>query len=423
MSEPDMLTPNGDRLQSRVDHLATIVDAALPPFTRRAFSETHLAGRRWLADQFSQAGLTVSTDAGGNLIGRRESAAGAASAIAMGSHSDTVIGGGRFDGIAGVLTALEVAQTLGEGGKRLHHTLEVIDFLCEEPSDYGASCIGSRALAGNLSQEMLSQEDSRGETLREAILRTGGDPDQLGAGPLRGKGEIAAFLELHIEQGPVLEERAFPLGVVTGIVCIHRHRLIVTGQADHAGTTPMSMRRDALVGAAGIIGRVNALARERAERDGLVATVGRAAISPNMQNVVPAEVSLIVEARSLKPDRVEAFFAAVIRESKTELEREGLQLQAVCESEAAPAQCDPRVRGVIRAAAEARGHRFLEMQSGAGHDTMQMALHWPAGMIFVPSQNGRSHAAQEYTSPDALAIGAEVMLETVIQLDRTLSQG
>lgn len=422
MSEPGALNPNGERLQSHLDHLATIVDPELPPYTRRAFSETHLAGRRWLAERFSRAGLAVNTDAGGNLIGRREGRATGAPAIAIGSHSDTVIGGGRFDGIAGVLTALEVAQTLEESGTRLHHPLEVIDFLCEEPSDYGASLIGSRALAGNLPPEMLAQKNSAGETLRAAIARSGGDPERLGGGPLRGKGDFAAFLELHIEQGPVLEQRGIPLGVVTGIVSIHRWRLTVIGQADHAGTTPMHMRRDALVGAAWIIRRVNELARQRAEADGLVATVGRAEISPNMQNVVPAQVALVVEARSLEPGRVRDFLETVIRESTAELKREGLELRAVREGEAAPAQCDPAVRAAIRAAAEARGHEYLEMQSGAGHDAMQMALHWPVGMIFIPSQGGRSHAAQEYSSPEALTIGAEAMLETVLQLDGRLSQ-
>ncbi len=423
MSATDILTPNRERLQSRVDHLATVVDPELPPYTRRAFSDAYLAGRRWLADQFVQANLTVRTDAGGNLIGRREGTVSGSPAIALGSHTDTVIGGGRFDGIAGVLTALEVAQTLTEAKLGLRHSLEVIDFLCEEPSDYGASCIGSRALAGTLSQEMLAQANPQGETLDQAIRRIGGDPDQLVGRPLRNKGEIAAFLELHIEQGPVLEEQGMPLGVVTGIVCIRRHRIIVTGQADHAGTTPMSMRRDALVGAAAVIRCVNRLARQRAEREGLVATIGRAIIVPNMQNVVPAEVTLVVEARSLDPDNISAFFEAVIRESEAELQPEGISLNSVLESYAAPAQCDPVVREAIRTAAQTRGFEFLELQSGAGHDAMQMALHWPMGMIFIPSHNGRSHTAKEYTSPTQLGVGAEVMLETVLQLDKVLPLG
>ncbi|MCA3822802.1 MAG: hydantoinase/carbamoylase family amidase, partial [Burkholderia sp.] len=233
---------NAERLNARVEQLARFTRPDVP-WTRRAFSPLFTEARAWLAAQFAEAGLAVSMDAGGNLIGRREGSGRCTKPLVTGSHCDTVVGGGRFDGIIGVLAGIEVAHTLNEQGVVLDHPFEVIDFLSEEPSDYGISCVGSRALSGVLDAGMLRATNAEGETVDEALRRIGGNPDALHE-PLRAPGSTAAFVELHIEQGPVLETRGLPIGVVTNIVGIRRVLITVTGQPDHAGTTPMDIRRD-----------------------------------------------------------------------------------------------------------------------------------------------------------------------------------
>jgi len=416
------LQPNAERIGARIDALAGITDPKLPPYTRRAFTDSFEAARGWLAHELRRAGLMPAVDAGGNLSGRREGTEPGAPALLVGSHIDTVMGGGRFDGVAGVVAGLEVAQVLAEAGRALRHPLEVVDFLSEEASDYGASCIGSRALGGTLSADMLASANPAGETLAEGIRRMGGDPARLGQGPLRGPGDIGAYLELHIEQGPRLEREGRPIGVVSGIVAIRRYLVTVTGQADHAGTTPMPQRRDALVGAAELVRRAHALALAEWERVGLVATVGRLEVFPNSPNVVPAEVRFTLEARNLDPGRVTAFFDRLLGEGGEVLAAAGLRVDTRLLSDAAPAPCSPLVMDAFRRACAARGHEFLELQSGAGHDGMQLAPHWPFGMIFVPSRQGRSHASEEFTTVEQLAVGTEVLLEAVLLLDEELGK-
>ena len=227
---------NAERLWSRVETLSRYT---LPgqPWTRRAFSPLFDEARAWLRQEFQAAGLATRLDAGGNLVGARAGSDPARKPIVTGSHCDTVLSGGRYDGIIGVLAGIEVAHTLHEHGVALKHPFEVIDFLSEEPSDYGISCVGSRALSGKLDAAMLAARNPEGETLAQAIARVGGDPAALTA-PLRPAGGTAAFVELHIEQGPVLEARGLPIGVVTNIVGIRRVQITVEGQPDHAGTTP-----------------------------------------------------------------------------------------------------------------------------------------------------------------------------------------
>jgi N-carbamoyl-L-amino-acid hydrolase len=410
---------NPERVLGRMERLATFTEVDRP-YTRRAFTPLYAGAREWLEGELRQAGLAPRIDAGGNLVGRRDGTAAGAPALMLGSHIDTVIGGGRYDGMAGVVAALEVAQALAEDGDTLRHPLAVVDFLSEEPSDYGVSCVGSRAMAGTLTPDMLTATNPQGETLAAAIARMGGDPDRLTRAPLLAPEDLAAFLELHIEQGPVLETRGAPIGIVTGIVGIRRYELDVVGQPDHAGTTPMALRKDALVGAARIIEAVNREARLGAQDDGLVATVGRIEVSPNAANVVPGQVRLTVEARSMAPERLDRFFATVVRTARDRLEQDGLSLQARRISDAAPVRCSETILETICRVAQQRGYRHVAVQSGAGHDTMQVAQLGPVGMIFVPSRAGRSHVPDEYTAPEDLQAGVEVLCETIRQLDRSL---
>jgi N-carbamoyl-L-amino-acid hydrolase len=313
-----------------------------------------------------------------------------------------------------------VAQTLREQGIALRRPLWVLDLLAEEPTDYGPSCVGSRAIAGTLDAAMLAACNAGGESLAEALHRMGGDPERLQAGPLYGPRPFAAFLELHIEQGPVLEREGVPIGVVSGVVGIRRLRLHVQGQADHAGTTPMPLRRDALVGAAELIRLVHRRAREAYETSGLVATVGHLAHTPNQANVVPASALLTLDVRCASARAIEAFSAAIVHEGRALVGEYALALTDTRVQDAAPTPFAEPVRAALRAAAQGRGHAWRDLQSGAGHDAMHIAARCPAGMVFVPSRGGRSHASEEFTDTAALARGVEVLGDAVLALDRSL---
>jgi len=409
------LKVNGERIMRRIEALAAITDPNVP-FTRRAFTNLFQDGRRWLEVEFMQAGLQPRLDEGANLIGERPGKQPELGALMLGSHTDTVAGGGRFDGIAGVITALEVAQVLHEAGVTLAHDLRIVDFLSEEPSDYGASCIGSRAMVGTLTPSMLAATNKAGEPLRDAMVRMGGQPEKLGA-PLLKTGDVAAFLELHIEQGPVLEAKNIPLAIVGGIVGIQRYAVTVTGQAGHAGTVPMSMRKDALVGAARVVDLVWEEARRQAEELPFVATIGRFDVLPNGANVVPGSVALVLEARSMQDDVTRTFLQRVLAEAERLCSDLGLTLEAQEQSFAPAVACDPGIRTLLTKACEERGHEHAEMMSGAGHDAMQVAKVAPVAMLFVPCDAGISHNPAENAHQADLVAGAEVMLDTVLALD------
>lgn len=406
---------NPARLEQRVHELARFTEA--PPYTRRSFTDTYTRGRRWLADQFRDAGLHVAMDAAGNLSGRLPGTEPGLGVIALGSHTDTVVGGGRFDGILGVLAALEVIQSTRERGIRLRHTVEVIDFLAEEPSDYGLSCIGSGALVGALTADMLEAVTPAGETLREGNRRMGGNPEAL-TKPLRTRDSLAAFIELHIEQGRVLEDAGKDIGIVTHIVGIQRYVVTITGGADHAGTTPMHLRNDALVGAAYVVQTAERMAR--AWPTPIVATVGQLTVSPNATNVVPGEVQLNLEVRSADKGEMQRLGQQVLDGAAAYLHERGLELTFEHVADGEPTVCAPLIRDPVRAACATTGHSFMELPSGAGHDAAFMAEMCPAGMIFIPCRDGRSHSADEWADPSQMAAGAEVLYETVMHLERVL---
>jgi N-carbamoyl-L-amino-acid hydrolase len=296
------------RLWNDVMALAEITDPERP-YTRRSFSPLFLQGRAWLAKRFADAGLAVRIDTAGNLIGRLDGADPSLGVIAVGSHSDTVPSGGRFDGIAGLATGLEVVRSLCDVGMRLGHAIEVIDFLAEEPSEYGLSCVGSRGMVGALDAGMLDLTGPGGEKLREALRRVGGDPDRLAASR---RHDIKAFLELHIEQGIVLESQSLDVGVVTSIVGIRRIEIVFEGAADHAGTTPITLRHDALVAAANTVAAVRRIAEQLAAEgpDYFVATVGILSVEPGASNVVPARCRLVIDARSTNSALTRCFVEA-----------------------------------------------------------------------------------------------------------------
>lgn len=413
---------DAERLWARVQHLSGLTDPGIP-WTRRAFSTQFVAARAWLREEFAAAGMAVHQDAGGNLIGRLAARAGADGnrPIVTGSHCDTVMMGGRFDGIIGVLAGIEVARALHERGVELAHPFEVVDFLSEEPSDYGVSCVGSRAWSGALSAPMLAARNADGETLAVGMRRIGCAPERL-TQALRGPGSTAAFVELHIEQGPLLERRGLPIGVVTDIVGIRRVGIHVAGRADHAGTTPMDVRRDALVGAARIIDGANRAAAARSGKPHyVVATVGHLTLTPNAANAVPGTVDLTLEVRSEDRAILEVFPEQLLAELEPGLRGLGLTVHMETISRSNPTACAELVMGAVERAAAGLGLDCMRLPSGAGHDAAYVAPTGPVGMIFIPCLNGRSHCPEEWIDPAQLLDGARVLYRTVLELDRALS--
>lgn len=413
---------NAERLWRRIETLSTFT---LPevPWTRRAFSPEFEKAREWLASEFKAAGMQVHLDAGGNLVGRLPAAAGAPERppIVTGSHCDTVMMGGRFDGIIGVLAGIEVAHALHENGIALQHPFEVIDFLSEEPSDYGISCIGSRAISGKLDTGMLAAKNSQGETLAEGMRRIGAKPEAL-TRPLRNKDSTAAFVELHIEQGPVLEQKNLPIGVVTNIVGIRRVSFVVHGQADHAGTTPMDIRHDALVGASRIIDAANRKASALAGKPHyVVATVGRLSLTPNASNAVPGMVEMMMEVRSDAQSVLNTFPDELFAEVQAGLAELRVRAEMNDVSRSLPTDCQELVMQGIEQACDNLAYASMRMPSGAGHDAVYMAPTGPIGMIFIPCLNGRSHAPEEWINPGQLLDGTRILYETVHILDSSLA--
>jgi len=410
---------DADRLWADVLALADITDPARP-YTRRSFTPLYLAGRAFLAQRFADAGLATRIDTAGNLIGRIEGRHPALGVIAIGSHSDTVPSGGRFDGVAGVAAGLEIVRALRQSGTLLDHTIEIIDFLAEEPSEYSLSCVGSRGMTGSLDGEMLALTEPGGEQLRDALRRVGGDPDRLDQA---GRNDISAFLELHIEQGIVLESRSLDVGVVTSIVGIRRIEIIFQGEADHAGTTPMGLRHDALVAAANTVSAVRRAAEQLAAAgsDYFVATVGILTVDPSASNVIPGRCRLVIDARTTDQALTARFVDIIERESTDHAAAARVtRARFTTLSDGPPVLCDADLRSALRQGARDLGLAVTDLPSGAGHDAAFMSRICPSAMVFVPCRKGKSHAPEEWADREAIAAGAAVIYQAVKALDLSL---
>jgi N-carbamoyl-L-amino-acid hydrolase len=408
---------DADRIWADVMGLADITDPARP-YTRRSFTTLFLEGRAWLAQRFADAGLSTRIDAAGNLIGRLEGSNPALGVIAIGSHSDTVPAGGRFDGIAGVATGLEIVRAFRDAGLWPQHTIEVIDFLAEEPSEYGLSCIGSRGISGALDDKMLDLKEPGGEKLRDALRRVGGDPDLLDQAR---RSDISAYLELHIEQGIVLESRSLDVGIVTSIVGIRRFEIIFQGEADHAGATPMALRHDALVPAAHTVASVRRIADQlAAEGSGyFVATVGILDVDPSASNIVPGWCRLVVDVRTTAPELMQRFTDTVDRESLAHAAAARVtRAFFTILSDGPPTTCDANLRAALRRGTRDLGLSDIDLASGAGHDAVYMSRICPSAMVFIPCRAGKSHAPEEWADREAIAAGAAVIYQAVRELDQ-----
>jgi N-carbamoyl-L-amino-acid hydrolase len=398
------------RLQRHLQELARFGANPEGGVSRVAFSEADVAGRAYVKRLMEAAGLQVSIDAAGNLIGRRAGTDPKLPVIIVGSHTDSVPHGGNYDGDVGVMGGIEVAQQLGDHHIRLRHALEIVDFTDEE-----GGLVGSRAMAGELQAATLDLINASGRSVRDGIRALGGDPDAIGNAS-RSRGELAAYVELHIEQGGTLERTRTDIGVVEGIVGIHWWEATITGVANHAGTTPMDQRHDALLAASELVLAVNAAATELPGRQ--VATVGRIRAEPGAPNVIPGRVVLSIEVRDLDAARIAAVFERIRTRAAGIAERRGASIEfRDLEATAAPALTDPRIQRIIEGAAHALALTSMTMPSGAGHDAQDIAVIAPIGMIFVPSVGGISHSPREYTAPGDIAHGVNVLMRTVLAID------
>jgi N-carbamoyl-L-amino-acid hydrolase len=404
-----------DRVWDQLMALAERTEPGEPGWTRRVFSPAYRESRQVVSGFMEEAGLELSRDPAGNLLGRLPATGQELPALVIGSHTDTVAGGGRFDGMVGVIAAIEVARQLRETGTNLRHPLWVIDFLGEEANDFGLSCIGSRAVSGDLEVAHLQLRNPAGETLESALKASGAEPRQLERARWE-PGSLHAYIELHIEQSGRLERAGLPLGVVTAIAGIHRARIEIQGRADHAGATPMGSRQDALQAAAHVILEVDRIGRRQGAAEG-VATVGRILVEPNSVNVVPALATLTAELRSTNEEWLREGKEAVERMVGEVSTASGVPATVAWISGEAPVPCDPRIRTLLTSAVREMGAESMEVSSGAGHDAVHVARLCPMGMLFVPSRQGRSHCPEEWTEKKQIAMGTEALLRAVVAVD------
>jgi N-carbamoyl-L-amino-acid hydrolase len=402
---------DAERLERRIQELGRIGANPGGGVSRVAFSPADVAGRSYISGLMEAAGLDVRIDTAGNLIGRRPGTEPALPVLMTGSHIDSVPQGGNYDGDVGVLGAVEVAELLEAHGIETRHPLEFVVFTDEE-----GGTVGSQAMAGRLGNEALDLTSHSGLTIRDGLRAVGGDPDRL-AEARRARGSVAAFVELHIEQGAVLDETGIDIGVVEGIVGIRWWDVIVEGVANHAGTTPMDRRKDSLVAAAELALSVSRIASTTPGTQ--VATVGRIRAEPGAPNVIPGRVVMSLEIRDLDGGKIESVFRSVEQEARRIASARGVSVRfEEIDLALEPAPTDERLRWVIEEAAASLGLSHRRMPSGAGHDAQEMAHVAPMAMIFVPSVGGISHAPAEYTSPADLANGVDVLLRTLLAIDR-----
>ena len=403
---------DADRLWSRLSELAEIGKTEGGGVTRLSFTEEERAAKDLVASYMREAGLGVREDAAGNLIGRREGRVEDALVVLAGSHVDSVRNGGDFDGPLGVLGAVEALQTMNERGVETERPVEVVAFTDEEGARFSFGMIGSRATAGTLAPENLANEDNNGISIAEAMRASGLNPERIGDAA-RTRGSVHAYVELHIEQGAILESNDLPVGVVTGIAGPAWQGFTLIGEAAHAGTTPMNLRRDALAAAAEVMGRIE---REAASTGTSVGTVGQLDLAPGGINIIPGRVSFSLDLRDIDEDVRNDVEARIMHEAALLCEKRGVELKTKTIQRLPPAPCSALVRVATREACEELGLEPFELASGAGHDGMHLTELCPIGMIFVRSKNGLSHNPAEYSSKQDCATGVEVLYRTLLEL-------
>ena len=401
---------NPDRLNANLKAISAFGANPQGGVSRTAYSDADRAGRAFVMDLMRTAGLDVSVDFAGNIFGRRAGSMPALKPIVFGSHIDSVPDGGNFDGNVGSLAAIEVAQTLAEQRTVTRHPLEVVVWANEEGGLYG-----SRAVSGQLTEHELKDRAWSGKTIEEGMNFLGGNAVRVNE-VRRQRGDVATYLELHIEQGGTLERDTIQIGVVEGIVGILRWDVTVLGMQNHAGTTPMDQRKDAMLAAARFVDMANRVVRAEPGRQ--VGTVGRLQAFPGAPNVIPGRVTTTLEMRDLDEAKVRRIFATIEQEAKRIGEQNGTTFQFEAGHRSVAAPSDPAIRELIADASKALGYSARVMPSGAGHDAQAMAQLGPMGMIFIPSIGGISHSPREFSTAEDIARGAEVLMGAVMRADK-----
>ncbi len=400
---------NGTRLNARLAELAQFGKTPEGGTSRVAYSDLDLQARQYAMGLMRDAKLDVTIDAAGNIVGRRAGSDAKLKPLMIGSHIDSVPSGGMFDGQVGSMGAIEVAQSLAEGNVRLRHPLEVVIFQNEE-----GGTRGSEAISRGLTEKELNVVTSSKKTIRDGIKFIGGDPEKL-AGAVRKKGDLAGYVELHIEQGGTLYKDKIDIGVVEGIVGVHWWDVTVTGFANHAGTTPMDQRHDALLAAAKYIEAVNRVVTSIPGRQ--VGTVGKIQAFPGAYNIIPGRVETSLGLRDLDLTKIGQMFDKIQVEVRQIEAASGTKFEFKQISASQPALTDNRFRKAIDDSAKQLGLTTKLLPSGAGHDAQEIADLCPIGMIFIPSKDGISHSPREFSKPDDITNGANVLLQTLLKLD------
>ena len=408
-----MLEAKTERIKQDLEAMGKITATPGAGMTRFTYTEEHRLTRDYISNRMKEAGLSVFQDEAGNLFGRRKGTDGDAPAIMAGSHFDSGKNGGIFDGPAGVVMGLEIARVLHEAGVKTRYPLEFAALIEEEGARFGGGLYGSRVMTGQVSREMLDQiKDRDGVSMAEAMRDFGLNPDRI-ADAVRPAGSLKAFIEMHIEQGPILENEGLEAGLVKTIVGIAQKEVEILGRADHAGTTPMEMRCNALAAAAEAVLFLDGAARKAG--GGTVGTVGRMEVYPGGTNIVPGRVFFTTDVRAAEMERITEVTDA-FGEFLKSLEKRGVEVRVTDRITVAPVDMSPEIVALFDGEAKSRGYSHKVMQSGAGHDAMIMADITEVGLVFVPSKGGRSHCPEEWTDYDQIKKGVDIVLGAILAL-------
>ncbi len=417
---PQPVQADPSRIAAMLDAIAAVGADPASGISRLAFTADERAAHALVAGWLQELGLSTRQDAAGNTLAERPGAARGLPAIGVGSHLDSVPHGGQFDGVVGVVGAVELVRLLNAREVTTQHPLRVVVFAGEEGARFGEPCIGSKAAAGALAgRDLSTMRDAHGVSLASAMASIGLDPARVPAARWHS-GDWAAFLELHIEQARVLENEGRPIGLVDVVSGSTRLRVTLLGRADHSGGTPMALRADALAAAAELTLAAEAIATDPRHR-GTRATIGRLDVYPNSITTIPGRVTLTVDVRDVDSDRQRQTTAEIVRRGRYICERRGVRLQVELIADTSPAVLPMWVREITSAACRDLGVDYRVMTSGAGHDAQVVNQVVPAGMIFVPSKDGSSHVPEEWTSASDIARGVEVLLNSVLRLDGFLA--
>jgi N-carbamoyl-L-amino-acid hydrolase len=401
----------GPRIHQHLQALSEFGKNPQGGVSRVAYSEADLQARQYAMRLMREAGLEVNIDLAGNIVGRRAGSDASLKPLLIGSHIDSVPEGGNYDGDVGSMAAIEVAQSLREQGIQLRHPLEVVIFQNEE-----GGTVGSQAIGSGLDDKLLNLVSQSGKTIRAGIGAVGGDPGRL-AEAVRKPGSISGYFELHIEQGGILEQEKINIGVVEGIVGILHSDVSIDGFANHAGTTPMNQRHDTLLSAARFIEKVNQIVTGIPGKQ--VGTVGWIRVQPGAYNVIPGKTVLGLELRDLDQSRIDDMFSRIRAEAARIGSLNETRFNFTDPIITRPALTDKRFQAMVEGSAHQLGLSTKLMPSGAGHDAQEIAHLGPVGMIFIPSVGGISHSPKEYSRPQDIENGANVLLGSVLSFDQT----